>query len=56
MHCGAGPSIVVNNQGAGAEADIAAITPDVYAFPGHRKGLMAELTLQGTKITRIHPQ
>jgi lipid-binding SYLF domain-containing protein len=52
---GTGPSIVVINQGAGAEADTTTVTQDVYAFPFNEKGLMADLTLQGTKITRIHP-
>jgi len=52
---GTGPSIVVINQGAGAEADTTTVTHDVYAFPFSEKGLMADLTLQGTKITRIHP-
>jgi len=53
---GTGPSIVVVNKGAGAEADITTVTHDVYAFPFSEKGLMADLTLQGTKITRIHPK
>lgn len=52
---GTGPSIVVVNQGAGAEADVTTLTHDVYAFPFNQKGLMADLTLQGTKITKIHP-
>lgn len=52
---GTGPSIVVVNAGAGAEADTTTLTHDVYAFPFSEKGLMADLTLQGTKITRIHP-
>jgi len=52
---GTGPSIVVINQGAGAEANATTITHDVYAFPFNQKGLMADLTLQGTKISRIHP-
>jgi len=52
---GTGPSIVVVNKGAAAEADSTTITHDVYAFPFSEKGLMADLTLQGTKITRIHP-
>jgi lipid-binding SYLF domain-containing protein len=52
---GTGPSIVVINAGAGAEADTTTLTHDVYAFPFSEKGLMADLTLQGTKITRIHP-
>jgi lipid-binding SYLF domain-containing protein len=53
---GTGPSIVVINAGAGAEANTTTITHDVYAFPFNEKGLMADLTLQGTKITRIHPK
>jgi lipid-binding SYLF domain-containing protein len=52
---GTGPSIVVVNAGAGAEANTTTITQDVYAFPFSEKGLMADLTLQGTKITQIHP-
>jgi lipid-binding SYLF domain-containing protein len=52
---GTGPSIVVVNKGAGAEADTTTLTHDVYAFPFNQKGLMADLTLQGTKISRIHP-
>jgi len=52
---GTGPSIVVINAGAGAEADTTTISHDVYAFPFNQKGLMADLTLQGTKITPFHP-
>lgn len=53
---GTGPSIVVVNKGAAAAADTTTLTHDVYAFPFNQKGLMADLTLQGTKITRIHPK
>lgn len=53
---GTGPSIVVINAGAAAEADSTTLTHDVYAFPFNEKGLMADLTLQGTKITPIHPR
>ncbi|HEX4182364.1 MAG TPA: lipid-binding SYLF domain-containing protein [Caulobacteraceae bacterium] len=52
---GTGPSIVVINKGAGAEVNTTTLSQDVYAFPFNAKGLMADLTLQGTKITRIHP-
>ena len=52
---GTGPSITVINKGGAAEADTTTLTHDVYAFPFNGKGLMADLTLQGTKITRIHP-
>jgi lipid-binding SYLF domain-containing protein len=53
---GTGPSIVIVNKGAAAEADTTTLTHDVYAFPFNEKGLMADLTLQGTKISRIHPK
>jgi lipid-binding SYLF domain-containing protein len=53
---GTGPSVVVINKGAAAEANVTTVTHDVYAFPFNAKGLMADLTLQGTKITRIHPK
>ncbi len=53
---GTGPSIVVINKGAAAEANTTTLSHDVYAFPFNEKGLMADLTLQGTKITRIHPK
>jgi lipid-binding SYLF domain-containing protein len=52
---GTGPSVVAINKGAAAEADSTTLSHDVYAFPFGAKGLMADLTLQGTKITRIHP-
>ena len=51
---GTGPSITIINQGAAAAADTTTLSHDVYAFPFNAKGLMADLTLQGTKISRIH--
>ncbi|HEY3888312.1 MAG TPA: lipid-binding SYLF domain-containing protein [Caulobacteraceae bacterium] len=53
---GTGPSITVINQGGAAEANTTTLTRDVYAFPFNGRGLMADLTLQGTKISRIHPR
>jgi lipid-binding SYLF domain-containing protein len=53
---GTGPSITVINAGVAGDADSTTLTHDVYAFPFNGKGLMADLTLQGTKITRIHPK
>ena len=53
---GTGPSIVVINKSAAAEANTTTIAKDVVAYPFNGKGLMADLTLQGTKITRIHPR
>jgi lipid-binding SYLF domain-containing protein len=52
---GTGPSIVVVSKGAGAEANTTTLTHDVYAFAFGQKGLMADLTIEGKKITPIHP-
>jgi len=56
LAAGTGPSVVVVNKGAAAAVDTSMIDHDVYAFPFNGKGLMADLTLQGTKISRIHPK
>lgn len=53
---GTGPSLVMINSGAAAEANSTTLTKDIYAFPFNTKGLMADLTLQGTKISPIHPR
>lgn len=49
------PSLVVVNKGAAASVDTTTAMHDVYAFPFNQTGLMANLTLEGTKITRINP-
>lgn len=53
---GTGPSLAIINKGVGAEADTTTIVKDVYAMPFNETGLMADLTLQGTKISVIHPR
>jgi lipid-binding SYLF domain-containing protein len=50
---GTGPSITVVNKGAAAEVDTTTATHDVLAFPYNGKGLMADLTFQGAKITHV---
>ncbi len=47
------PSVVVVNKGAAANVDTTTGLHEVYAFPFDQKGLMANLTLEGTKITPI---
>lgn len=49
------PSLVVVTKGVAADVDTTTATHDVIAFPYNEKGLMANLTLEGTKITPIHP-
>jgi lipid-binding SYLF domain-containing protein len=50
---GTGPSITVINKGAAGEVDTSTATHDILAFPFNGKGLMADLTFQGAKITRL---
>jgi lipid-binding SYLF domain-containing protein len=51
---GTGPSVVVLDKGAAASLNSTTLTQDVYAFPFGQTGLMAGLSLEGSKITRIH--
>ena len=53
---GAGPSVVIVDAGAAKTLDTTNLTQDVYAMPFGQKGLMAGITLEGSKITRIHPK
>lgn len=53
---GAGPSIVIVDAGAAQSLTTTTAKSDVYAFIFDQKGLMAGLTLQGSKISKIHPQ
>jgi lipid-binding SYLF domain-containing protein len=53
---GSGPSVVVVDKGISESGDTTTLTQDVYAVPFSTKGLMGSLSLQGTKITPIHPK
>ena len=52
---GAGPSVVVLDEGMAKTLTTTSARSDVYAFIFSQKGLMAGLGLQGSKITRIQP-
>ena len=52
---GAGPSVVVLDEGMAKTLTTTTARSDVYAFIFSQKGLMAGLGLQGSKITRIQP-
>jgi lipid-binding SYLF domain-containing protein len=52
---GVGPSIVVVDEGMARSLTSTTLQNGVYAFIFGQKGLMAGLGLQGSKITRIHP-
>lgn len=53
---GTGPSVVVIKEGAAKQADTTTLTQDVYAVSFNQEGLMGSLSLEGSKITRIHPK
>lgn len=52
---GAGPSVVVLNQGDASSVTSSTLTQDVYAIPFGQQGLMAGLGIEGSKITHIYP-
>lgn len=53
---GVGPTLVVVDKGTAGALTTTTARSDVYAFFFDQKGLMAGIGLQGTKITRIHPE
>lgn len=51
---GVGPSIVVVDEGMATAQTTTTLQSDIYAFFFDQQGLMGDLGLQGTKITRIN--
>jgi lipid-binding SYLF domain-containing protein len=52
---GAGPSVVAVNKGASKGLSTTTGLQDIYAVAFDQRGLMAGLTLNGTKISQINP-
>jgi lipid-binding SYLF domain-containing protein len=52
---GAGPSVVVIDEGMSKSMTTTSLTQDVYAVAFGQQGLMAGIGLEGSKITQIHP-
>jgi lipid-binding SYLF domain-containing protein len=52
---GIGPTIVIMDEGAAKSLTTSTAKEDIYAFIFGQKGLMAGIGLQGSKITKIHP-
>jgi lipid-binding SYLF domain-containing protein len=50
---GVGPSVVVVNEGIAKNLSSTTLKNDAYAFIFDQQGLMASLSIEGTKITRI---
>jgi hypothetical protein len=51
---GVGPTVVVN-QGIAKSLSSSTLKDDAYAFNFSQQGLMADVSFEGTKISRIHP-
>lgn len=53
---GVGPSVVVVNEGVAKNLSTTTLKDDAYAFIFDQAGLMASLSIEGTKISRIKPK
>jgi lipid-binding SYLF domain-containing protein len=51
---GVGPTVVVVNEGVAKNLSSTSLKDDAYAFIFDQQGLMASLSIEGTKITHIH--
>ena len=50
---GVGPSMVIVNEGVAKNLSTTTLKGDAYAFISDQKGLIASLSIEGTKISRI---
>jgi lipid-binding SYLF domain-containing protein len=50
---GVGPNVVVVNEGVAKNLSTSTLKDDAYAFISDQQGLMASLSIEGTKISRI---
>ncbi len=50
---GVGPTVVMVNEGVAKNLSTSSLKDDAYAFIFDQQGLMASLSVEGTKITRI---
>ena len=50
---GIGPSVVVVNEGVAKNLSTSTLKDDAYAFISDQQGLMASLSIEGTKISKI---
>jgi lipid-binding SYLF domain-containing protein len=52
---GVGPTVVIVDEGVAKNLSTSTLKKDAYAFIFDQKGLMAGVSIEGTKISRIHP-
>ena len=53
---GVGPTVVAVNDGMAKNLSSSTLKDDAYAFIFDQQGLMASLSIEGTKISQIHKQ
>jgi lipid-binding SYLF domain-containing protein len=51
---GVGPTVVVVNEGVAKNLSSTSLKDDAYAFIFDQQGLMASVSIEGTKISHIH--
>jgi lipid-binding SYLF domain-containing protein len=51
---GVGPTVVIVDEGAAKNLSTSTLKDDAYAFIFNQKGLMAGVSIEGTKISRIN--
>jgi lipid-binding SYLF domain-containing protein len=54
LEIGTGPTVVIVNEGLARNLTTSTLKDDAYAFIFDQQGLMAGLSIEGTKISRIH--
>jgi lipid-binding SYLF domain-containing protein len=52
---GVGPTVVVVDEGMGRDLSSSTLRDDAYAFIFGQQGLMAGISIEGSKVSRIHP-
>ncbi len=52
---GVGPTVVIVDEGVARNLSTSTLKDDAYAFIFDQHGLMAGVSIEGTKITHIHP-
>jgi lipid-binding SYLF domain-containing protein len=52
---GVGPTVVVVNEGVARNLSTSTLQDDAYAFIFDQQGLMAGVSIEGTKISHAHP-
>ena len=53
---GSGPSVALIDEGAAVNLNTTTMRKDIYAVAWGQEGLMAGIDLEGSKITKIHPE